>query len=194
MGDKYVELGEQIGKLVAEKQVAYGDSFGKSGKIMSILYPDGIRAEQMKDALAVVRVIDKLFRIASKKDAFGESPWKDIAGYALLGWGSDENDDDFEIPEVPFCEELCKQMGAATGKKVSFKDGKLVVEGVDIPDSLRTYNESQHRGKAEYFDKVQGTGRCCEEEFKGKRRCCEEEVKEENNKPLSKFRSLKKNK
>ena len=34
---------------------------------------------------AVVRVLDKLFRIATDRDALGESPWRDIAGYGLLG-------------------------------------------------------------------------------------------------------------
>jgi len=71
-------------QLVEEKQAAYGDSFGKSGAVMRILYPDGISPEQMDDALVVVRVIDKLFRIATDRDAFGESPWRDIMGYSLL--------------------------------------------------------------------------------------------------------------
>ena len=31
--------------------------------------------------LAITRVVDKLFRIANRKDAFGENPWQDIAGY-----------------------------------------------------------------------------------------------------------------
>jgi hypothetical protein len=35
--------------------------------------------------LAVIRIIDKLFRISHKKNAFGESPFLDIAGYGLLG-------------------------------------------------------------------------------------------------------------
>ena len=35
--------------------------------------------------LAITRVVDKLFRIANKKDAFGENPWQDIAGYGILG-------------------------------------------------------------------------------------------------------------
>jgi hypothetical protein len=34
--------------------------------------------------------IGKLFRIATKKDAFGESPFKDIAGYGILGVANDE--------------------------------------------------------------------------------------------------------
>ncbi len=81
----FEQLGTEIGKLTDQKQGAYGDSFGKAGDVMRILYPNGITGEQMDDALAVVRVIDKLFRIATQKDAFGESPWRDIAGYGLLG-------------------------------------------------------------------------------------------------------------
>ena len=37
----------------------------------------------------MVRVIDKMFRIATDKDAFGESPWRDICGYAILGISND---------------------------------------------------------------------------------------------------------
>jgi hypothetical protein len=84
-GGDFEELGAEIGKLTDEKQRSYGGSFGKAGQVMRILYPDGIAPEQMDDALAVVRVLDKLFRIATDKDAFGESPWRDIAGYGLLG-------------------------------------------------------------------------------------------------------------
>jgi hypothetical protein len=80
----YENIGANIGKTVEEKQAAYGDSFGKSGAVMRILYPEGIPPEKMDDALAVVRVLDKLFRIATDRDALGESPWCDIAGYALL--------------------------------------------------------------------------------------------------------------
>lgn len=81
----YAERGREIGKLVAEKQLAYGDSFGKSGDVMRILYPKGISPEQMDDALCLVRIVDKLFRVATDRDALGESPYRDIAGYALLG-------------------------------------------------------------------------------------------------------------
>lgn len=87
---KYSEMGRLLGELTQMKNTAYGDSFAKSGDILAILYPNGIRPEQYRDALAIVRVIDKLFRIATRKDAFGESPWKDIAGYGILGAVSDE--------------------------------------------------------------------------------------------------------
>lgn len=81
----YTALGEEIGRLVEQKQAAYGDSFGRSGEVMRILYPQGIAPEQMEDALCVVRILDKLFRVATDRDALGESPYRDIAGYGLLG-------------------------------------------------------------------------------------------------------------
>lgn len=86
----YEKLGSEVGKLVDEKQVAYGNSYGKSGEVLQILYPDGVMPEQYTDMLAIVRVLDKLFRIATQKDAFGESPWRDVAGYGLLGVKKDE--------------------------------------------------------------------------------------------------------
>ena len=55
-----------------------------------MLYPNGIKPEQYRDVLAITRVVDKLFRLATKKGAFGESPWKDICGYAILGFANDK--------------------------------------------------------------------------------------------------------
>lgn len=88
----YKKIGQEIGLLVQEKNKAYGDSFGQACKILEVLYPGGIKPEQYRDALAITRLIDKLFRLANKKDAFGESPWKDICGYAMLGIANDEVD------------------------------------------------------------------------------------------------------
>ena len=84
MSTEFISLGASIGELVQKKQAAYGDSFGKSGAVVRILYPNGIGTAQFDDALTVVRVLDKLFRIATDRDALGESPWRDVAGYALL--------------------------------------------------------------------------------------------------------------
>lgn len=84
-GASYEDIGRQVGRLVAEKQAAYGDAFGRAGEVLRQLYPDGIRPEQYDDMLAVTRIVDKLFRIATDRDALGESPFRDIAGYGLLG-------------------------------------------------------------------------------------------------------------
>lgn len=83
--NKYTEQGTKIGKLVSEKNKNYGDSFNKSSEILKVLFPDGIKPEQYKDLLCITRILDKLFRIATNKEAFGESPYLDIAGYGILG-------------------------------------------------------------------------------------------------------------
>jgi hypothetical protein len=74
---KYEEIGAAIGCLVDKKQKAYGRSFDHSGAILAILYPYGVKPEQYGDLLGMVRILDKLFRIATDKRAL-------IAGYALL--------------------------------------------------------------------------------------------------------------
>lgn len=83
-GDEFIRTGVRIGKIVKEKNAKYGDSFAQAGAIMRILYPNGISLDQYDDALAVIRVVDKLFRIATDRDALGESPWDDLGGYANL--------------------------------------------------------------------------------------------------------------
>lgn len=80
----YYTIASEIAGTVIEKQAAYGDSFGRAGNCLREMYPDGIRPEQYDDLLTIARVIDKLFRVASDKGAFGESPFRDICGYALL--------------------------------------------------------------------------------------------------------------
>lgn len=83
------QLGVFLGKFVSNKQLQYGDSFSRSGEVLKILYPDGIKPHQYVDVLATARILDKLFRIAQRKedrrDLGGESPYLDIAGYGMLG-------------------------------------------------------------------------------------------------------------
>jgi hypothetical protein len=81
----YQELGGEVGALVDAKNKAYGSSFDDAGAFLRLLYPSGIQPEQYGDMLALVRIFDKMKRIATDKDAFGESPFGDIAGYGLLG-------------------------------------------------------------------------------------------------------------
>lgn len=82
--NRYETAGLMIGELVQRKNAAYGDSFRKSADILKLLYPQGIRTDQYRDLLAIVRILDKLSRIGTDKDAFGENPWRDVSGYALL--------------------------------------------------------------------------------------------------------------
>jgi hypothetical protein len=81
----YEAAGAALGRLVAEKNLAYGSSFERSGAFLALLYPDGLRPDQYVDALLLVRIFDKQMRVAHDAGAFGESPYRDIAGYGLLG-------------------------------------------------------------------------------------------------------------
>lgn len=89
MGD-YKDLGNEVGTLVDEKNKMYGNSFGLAGDFLKLLYPDGIKPEQYIDMLSLVRIFDKLCRIANKKNAFNEDPYFDIAGYAILALKNDK--------------------------------------------------------------------------------------------------------
>ena len=80
---KYKDKGTEIGSLVEDKNRQYGDSFFKSGDILRVLFPNGIMVDQYGDLLAITRILDKLFRIATAKSNLEDS-WVDIAGYALL--------------------------------------------------------------------------------------------------------------
>jgi hypothetical protein len=79
-----VEVANEVGLLVEKKNAAYGNSFVASERVLAALYPNGVGPEGYGDFLAITRVVDKLFRIATDRDAFGEDPWRDIAGYAVL--------------------------------------------------------------------------------------------------------------
>lgn len=83
--NNYEELGRTVGALVDVKNKAYGSAFDDAGEFLELLYPRGITPDQYGDALALVRIFDKMKRIATNKDALGESPYQDIAGYGLLG-------------------------------------------------------------------------------------------------------------
>lgn len=81
----FAAIGKQVGELVDEKNAAYGSSFKTSAEALKLLFPNGIPVDSYGDALLLVRIWDKMGRIAHNKDSFGESPFQDIAGYGILG-------------------------------------------------------------------------------------------------------------
>jgi 2-polyprenyl-3-methyl-5-hydroxy-6-metoxy-1,4-benzoquinol methylase len=90
----FQEKGHKLGKLVDEKQAAYGDSVTKASQLMKVFLQDYkttkgylIPEELLDHILLQVRIIDKQNRIFSnpKADKMNESPYDDISGYGLLG-------------------------------------------------------------------------------------------------------------
>ena len=93
----FAEIGDKVGKLVSDKQRAYGDSFSRSGECLRQMFPEGIKPEQYDDLLTITRIIDKLFRIANNPTAFDENPYQDIVGYGLLGMNRHNSSNNREL-------------------------------------------------------------------------------------------------
>ena len=89
----FAKIGADIGDLVQEKNEAYGNSFEHSGEIMKFLFPKGIPPEKYVIALSLVRIIDKIFRLATNPSYNNENCWKDMAGYCVLMLGYESLED-----------------------------------------------------------------------------------------------------
>ena len=86
--NNYEQAGRELGSMVDEKQRQYGDMITAMGPLLKILYSEGIRLDQYEDLALIVRILDKLGRITKGNGKGGESPYRDIAGYGLLGAGN----------------------------------------------------------------------------------------------------------
>jgi hypothetical protein len=91
--DSFAQKGIDIGALVSKKNKAYGNSAQTAVDMLKLLYPKGVKPENYRDVLLIVRIWDKMMRIATQPEAFGESPYQDIAGYGVLGAVYKDQDD-----------------------------------------------------------------------------------------------------
>jgi hypothetical protein len=82
----YETIGQETGAMVDKKNDAYGDAIHTVPKILELLYPKGIDFDKFQDLALIVRILDKICRIAKGNEInFEETPYKDIAGYGILG-------------------------------------------------------------------------------------------------------------
>ena len=88
----FEKIANELATLLKEKNEAYGNAFDKTTQILTLLYPNGITVEQYKDVHVIVRMLDKISRIARDNDPFGESPYKDLAGYSILALATKERE------------------------------------------------------------------------------------------------------
>jgi hypothetical protein len=84
MKNTFDNIASDLARLLTAKNDAYGNAFDKTTQILTLLYPKGIPLSSYKDVHVIIRMLDKLSRIAQNNDPFGESPYQDIAGYSLL--------------------------------------------------------------------------------------------------------------
>jgi hypothetical protein len=94
---KYETIGQRIGSLVDRKNAKYGDSIHVTGKMLKLLYPNGIKLKDYDNVATLVRMFDKMKRIATDNDEDGENPYKDIAGYGILNCEEDKSESKADI-------------------------------------------------------------------------------------------------
>jgi hypothetical protein len=87
---KFETVGTSIGSLVDEKNTAYGNAVNKLSDLLTSFYPDGIKPVHYKSLGVIVRILDKLRRIANNPSGDNKDNWNDIAGYSILMLGSDK--------------------------------------------------------------------------------------------------------
>lgn len=80
----YKKVALEVADLTSNKNIAYGDGISFVENTLLLLFPNGIPVEKYNDVFLIIRLLDKICRISHDKDAYGESPWKDINGYSLL--------------------------------------------------------------------------------------------------------------
>lgn len=82
----FEKVGMKIGKLLNRKNRDYGNAFIDGTRFMELLFPNGIPVSKYSDVLLLIRIFDKMKRIATvNKHEDIESPFEDIAGYGILG-------------------------------------------------------------------------------------------------------------
>lgn len=80
------EIIDEIKETLEFKNREYGDTPLKTQKILEVLYPSGIPTSAYQDVLLLVRILDKLCRIANGCGSIGKhDAYLDIAGYGVLG-------------------------------------------------------------------------------------------------------------
>lgn len=91
MSESLTKVIQDLQTLMLSKRKAYGNAFNDAPQILKHLYPNGIQPHQYDDLLTIVRILDKIYRIANGANT--EDPWQDIAGYAVLSMEKAKNND-----------------------------------------------------------------------------------------------------
>lgn len=99
----YEQIGTELGKLCQDKNQAYGPAAKTAGHALRLLMPNGCHPSRYEDMLLFARSWDKWSRIFTRPDAFGESPYKDLVGYSIIGAEKDsvhEKKEETPCPQI----------------------------------------------------------------------------------------------
>jgi hypothetical protein len=83
-GVEFSEIADELATMLAVKNRKYGDSYAKMAHVLPLFYPNGVPADGLLDAVFILRIVDKLMRIASDQRDDEEDPLLDLCGYGIL--------------------------------------------------------------------------------------------------------------
>lgn len=87
---RLASLASDIGSLLQRKNIQNYHSFEKTPEILKLLYPKGVQPDQYENLLFLVRILDKVNRVAAAGQKgqhiqdVEDTTLVDIAGYAIL--------------------------------------------------------------------------------------------------------------
>jgi len=87
-----LEIIESVLKEIEYKEIKYGKVDSKIGKILEILYPNGINKDKIGESMFVIHVLEKICRIINEFNNSNEvtESYKDLIGYGILGFVKDK--------------------------------------------------------------------------------------------------------
>lgn len=82
------DIAVETAEILEIKNRAYGNSFNKTSEFLKLLFPDGVVDDQYCHLMYIIRVLDKIGRIANSSLLPPEEgiidAYKDINGYTTL--------------------------------------------------------------------------------------------------------------
>lgn len=82
----FFDVGEKLVTKVAQKNNDYGSAFEQIEEILKVLYPNGVPVHQYGNMSLLVRMLDKVCRLANEREKFyNEDSWDDLIGYCFVG-------------------------------------------------------------------------------------------------------------
>ena len=84
----FKDIASETAEILEIKNRAYGNSFNKTTEFLKLLFPDGVVDDQYCHLMYIIRVLDKIGRIANSSLLPPEEgvvdAYKDINGYTTL--------------------------------------------------------------------------------------------------------------
>lgn len=84
----FKDIAVETAEILEIKNRAYGNSFNKTSEFLKLLFPDGVVDDQYCHLMYIIRVLDKIGRIANSSLLPPEEgiidAYKDINGYTTL--------------------------------------------------------------------------------------------------------------